>query len=70
MVTGGSYHTSYIRRQFHDVLMIFLPVYLYNSFLFPNFAIKYRPMVVNDPSTTWSLSAGWRYDIEGKTITT
>ena len=23
-------------------------------------------MVVNDPSTTWSLSAGWRYDLKPK----
>ena len=67
MVTGASYHTSYIRRQFHDVLMIFLPVYLFNSFLFLIFAIKYWPMVVNDPSTTWSLSVGWRcYFVEIK----
>ena len=69
MDTGESYHISYIRRQFHNIVMIFLPVFLYNSFLFPNFAIKYWPMVVNDPSTTCSLSVGWWYDIEGKTIT-
>ena len=32
------------------------------------FAIKYWPMVVNDPGTTWSLSAGWWYDISWKLI--
>ena len=39
MVTGGCHHISYIRRQFHDITMIFLPVFLYNSFLFLTFAI-------------------------------
>ena len=39
MVTGRCHHISYIRRQFHDITMIFLPVFLYNSFLFLTFAI-------------------------------
>ena len=39
MVTGESHHTSCIRQQFHDIVMIFLPVFLYNSFLFLTFAI-------------------------------
>ena len=33
-----------------DVAMIFLPDFLYNSFLFLTFAIKYRRCVVNGAS--------------------
>ena len=72
MVTGGCHHISYIRRQFHDITMIFLPVFLYNSFLFLTFAImKLRTeeeYVAQDIRgfLEKSVYEGWREVIPGK----
>ena len=72
-VASGSLHVlprglckyPYFRQGFHHVAMIFLPDFLYNSFLFLNFANKYRRYVVKTAQAHGpdSLSAGWRCDI-------
>ena len=51
------------------LLRIFVEQYLEVTKLIRIFAHKYRRCVVNGASRDGSLSAGWRCDIEGKTIT-
>ena len=45
-VTSGVCKYLYFRQGFHHMAMVFLPDFLYNSFLFPTFANKYRRYVV------------------------
>ena len=47
MVKGGSYHISYIRRQFHDVLMIFLPFIWFFAHLFVTLQMQSAATVVS-----------------------
>jgi len=44
--TGQPCFITFLWQGFHHMAMIFLPDFLYNSFLFPTFANKYRRYVV------------------------